>query len=271
MDKLKKAEDWLAWADKVVIGAGAGFSTAAGLRYDGAEFQAVFKDFIDRYHFTDLYTSSFYNFDSREEFWAAWALHIDLIRFRPHALPLYLRLLEKVRDKDYFVITTNVDGQFRKSGFSAQHLFEVQGDYAFLQCSHACHNTLYYNNDIVKEMVANTRDCRIPTSLVPRCPRCGEEMAVHVRVDNCFVQDEEWNKAAEHYLGFVEACGGKKALLLELGVGFNTPTIIRYPFEQLSLRNNNIRMIRINASDVRTAFPDNPRLLSITEDLSKVF
>ena len=176
-----------------------------------------------------------------------------------------------MKDKDYFVITTNVDGQFRKSGFSTQRLFEVQGDYAFLQCSCACHDKLYYNKDIVKEMIANIHDCRIPTELIPHCPHCGEEMAVHVRTDKYFVQDEGWNQAAGRYLNFVETFKGKKVLLLELGVGFNTPTIIRYPFEQLSLTNDNIRLIRINASDTRAIFPDNPRLLSVTEDIDRVF
>lgn len=235
----------------MVVGAGAGLSAAAGLRYDGPEFFREFADFVEKYGISDLYSSSFYPFETEEEYWACWARHIDFARYRPGAAPLYGQLLGLLRGKDYFVVTTNVDGQFRKTGFDAQRLFEVQGDYAFLQCSKGCHDTLYYNERLVKEMVAQTRDCQIPSHLVPRCPRCGEPMAVHVRVDEHFVQNAQWEEAYQRYADFLSGIGPKeRVVLLELGVGFNTPSIIRLPFEQMAQERRNVTLIRVNKENV---------------------
>ena len=167
---LQKAEKAIAEAEYIVIGAGAGLSTAAGIHYSGPDFQEAFKDMIERYGFTDLYTSSFYPFQSEEEKWAYWSRHIDYARFAPEGLPLYKRLLEMVQGKEYFVITTNVDGQFIKAGFPEEKVFEVQGDYGLMQCATACHPKRYSNERLVKQMVARQHDCRIPSELVPVCP-----------------------------------------------------------------------------------------------------
>lgn len=178
--RIADARKALAETDCVLIGAGAGLSTAAGLDYGGACFKREFAEFIARYGFTDLYTSSFYNFQTEEERWAYWAKHIGFARFAPPAMKLYGDLFRLVSGKDYFVITTNVDGQFRKAGFAADRLFEVQGDYAYLQCAEACHDRLYYNEALVREMSRNTENCKIPSSLAPRCPVCGGAMEVNL-------------------------------------------------------------------------------------------
>lgn len=265
---LKRAKELIDRANTVLIGAGAGLSAAAGLRYSGPKFEHDFADFIRRYGITDLYTSSFYPFRTEEERWACWARHIRTIRYEPEALPLYRKLLELVSGKDYFVITTNVDGQFRKAGFCPERLFEVQGDYGLNQCRHGCHDTLYPNESLVRHMVDATRNCRIPSRLVPVCPRCGGPMEVHVRKDEYFVQDAAWHASHERYLHFVRSFGGRKSVvLLELGVGFNTPTIIRYPFELMAESYKNVTLIRINKSETAPLFGNaGRRLLLLPED-----
>lgn len=233
-------------ADYVVIGAGAGLSAAAGITYSGKRFTDNFTDFIAKYGLTDMYSSAFYPFKTEEERWAYWARHILMNRYDIPATDLYRLLLNAVKEKDYFVITTNVDGQFEKSSFDKERIFAVQGDYAYLQCADGCHEKLYYNENLVREMVRRTKDCRIPSGLVPRCPICGGKMDVHVRKDRYFVQDNQWYASYERYQDYMEkACNGNM-LLLELGVGYNTPSIIRFPFERLAAQRRSITLVRIN-------------------------
>lgn len=243
---LQKAEKVIREAEYILVGAGAGLSTAAGINYAGHEFEEVFKDMIDRYGFTDLYTSSFYPFASEEEKWAYWSRHIDYARFAPEGLPLYKHLLELVQSKEYFVITTNVDGQFIKAGFQKEKVFEVQGDYGLMQCATACHPKRYGNESLVKKMVTEQIDCRIPSDLVPHCLVCGGPMEINVRKDQYFVEDEDWHQRAEAYYTFLEKAKDKKLVLLEYGVGFNTPTVIRLPFEKMAASFPDTTLIRVN-------------------------
>ena len=243
---LQKAEAAIAEADYILIGAGAGLSTAAGINYAGPEFEDAFKDMVDRYGFTDLYTSGFYPFESQEEKWAYWSRHIDYARFAPEAKSLYKRLLEMVQGKEYFVITTNVDGQFVKAGFNPDKVFEVQGDYGLMQCATACHPKRYSNKSIVKQMVAQQKNCRVPSELVPVCPVCGGPMEINVRKDHFFVEDERWHALAHRYYEFIQKACDKKLVLLEYGVGYNTPSIIRFPFERMASEFSDTTLIRIN-------------------------
>ena len=243
---LQKAEKAIEEAGYILIGAGAGLSTAAGIQYAGPAFEAAFRDMIDRYGFTDLYTSSFYDFKSEEERWAYWSRHIDFARFAPEGLPLYKKLLEMVKGKEHFVITTNVDGQFVKAGFDRDKVFEVQGDYGLMQCATACHRRLYSNESLVKQMVAEQKDCKVPSELVPHCPVCGGPMEINIRKDAFFIQDEHWDRQNERYAAFVEKARDGKLVLLEYGVGFNTPTIIRLPFEKMAASFPDTTLIRAN-------------------------
>lgn len=244
--RLQKLRNLLDHSDYVVIGAGAGLSDAAGIAYSGKRFTDNFTDFIARYGLTDMYSSAFYPFKTEEERWAYWARHILMNRYDMPATELYRLLFNVIKDKNYFIITTNVDGQFEKSGLEGKRIFAVQGDYAYLQCANGCHDKLYYNEDLVREMAQQTKDCRIPSGLVPRCPVCGGKMDVHVRKDRYFVQDNQWYASYERYQDYMEkACDGK-TLLLELGVGFNTPSIIRFPFEKLAVQKRNVTLVRIN-------------------------
>lgn len=269
-DKFDRLRSLLEKAECVLIGGGAGFSSAAGLTYSGERFAANFGDFIARYGLTDMYSAAFYPFPTQEEKWAYWSRHILLNRWQPPALPLYQRLFALVKEKDYFVITTNVDAQFEKSGFAQERFFAVQGDYGKLQCAQGCHDRLYGNESLVRRMAAEQRDCRIPSALVPKCPVCGGEMEVHVRKDEYFVQDSAWYAAARRYEEFYDMARGKKTLLLELGVGYNTPSIIRFPFERMTCRTRDITLVRVN-KDHPEAAPENARkTLSFGEDIGRV-
>lgn len=250
MDSYKKriaaARKAMAAADYVLIGAGAGLSAAAGLDYGGMRFKREFSEFIERYGFTDLYTSSFYDFPTEEERWAYWAKHIDFARFAPPAMELYRDIFRLVDGKKYFVITTNVDGQFRKAGFASDRLFEVQGDYAYLQCACGCHPERYDDKKLVKQMLGSIHDGRIPSSFVPHCPVCGGSMDVNLRKDSYFVEDAAWHLQADRYTQFLKKAYYGRCVLLELGVGYNTPGIIRFPFEQMASANSGMTLIRLN-------------------------
>ena len=203
-EKLALARQRIAEADAIVIGAGAGLSAAAGLDYSGPAFKKEFADYIKKYGFPDLYTSSFHDFPTEEERWARWARHIDYIRFRPGAMPLYKELYDLVKDKNYFVITTNVDAQFRKAGFNPEKIFEVQGDYGQMQCAVGCHPKLYSDKETVEQILAHSENLTVPKEYVPVCPVCGGNMDVHVRKNQYFVQDEAWHAAADRYERFMD-------------------------------------------------------------------
>lgn len=260
---LQKAEKAFREAEYIIIGAGAGLSAAAGIHYDGPDFQKAFADMIERYGFRDLYTSSFYPFKTEEEKWAYWSRHIDYARFAPEGLPLYKKLLELVQHKEYFVITTNVDGQFIKAGFSEEKVFEVQGDYGLMQCATACHQKRYSNEGHVKQMVAQQHDCRVPSELVPVCPICGGPMEINVRKDRYFVEDERWHARANDYYHFLERAQNRKLVLLEYGVGFNTPTIIRFPFERMAASWPDTTLIRINTGHRSPQYPLGDKFIAL--------
>lgn len=265
MDKIREISSFLARAEAVLIGGGAGLSSAAGLDYSGEEFRREFADYIDRYGFTDLYASGFYDFPSKGEYWARWARHVDYAAIKPPAMPLYKELLHLVQGKDYFVITTNVDAQFEKAGFKLDRLFAVQGDYREIQCAKACHNKVYSNIELVKDILANTGNFTIPDSLVPRCPVCGGDMDMHLRKDEYFIEDENWHKAASRYERFLRQYAQAAILLLEIGVGFNTPSIIRFPFEETAYYNSESLLVRINKEAYPSRLPLGSRIINVTE------
>ena len=227
ISRLKKA---LAECDAVIIGAGAGLSTAAGFAYSGPRLEKYFGDFVKKYGFSDMYSGGFYPFPSPEEFWAYWSRYIYINRYMDAPKPVYEQLLSLVEGKDYFVITTNVDHCFQKAGFAKRRLFYTQGDYGLFQCAKPCHAKTYDNKEIIALMYKQQHDMRVPTALLPRCPKCGERMTMNLRSDDRFVEDEGWHQAAVRYHNFLNTHENKKVLFLELGVGFNTPAIIKYPF-----------------------------------------
>ena len=269
-DRIKKARTAIKNAEKLVIGAGAGLSAAAGIEYNGKRFTENFKPFIKKYGMKDLYTSSFYPFTTQEEKWAYWAKHISLNLFETPVKELYYLLIELASSKDYFVITTNVEGQFRKAGVDESRLFEVQGNYGYLQCAKGCHDKLYYNKQIVAQMISETFDCRIPSSLVPKCPACGGNMEVNLRKDNSFVQDSNWYNLESNYRKFISRTEGKSTVFLELGVGYNTRGIIRFPFEAMVHNNPNALLIRLNM-DHLNGMPENlGSTISFNEDMTTI-
>ena len=270
VQRLDKAYNAINNADYILIGAGAGFSAAAGIEYSGKRFEDNFQDFIEKYGVQDMYSATFYPYQTQEEKWAHWTRHVYVNRYSVGKTKLYEQLLDIVRDKDYFVLTTNVEHQFWINGFEDKRIFATQGDYGLIQCEKACHNKLYSNEELVFKALDETEDCKIPTELVPVCPVCGGHMEINVRKDNYFVEDEKWHEMNKNYSDFLNRAEGN-IVFLELGVGFNTPGIIRYPFEQMTYNNPNTNLIRLNR-DFPDAIPENKdKTISFNEDISEIF
>ena len=234
IERLKQA---LEGADAVVIGAGAGLSASAGLTYSGERFETHFKDFAGKYGIRDMYSGGFYPFASLEEYWAWWSRHIMVNRYERAPKPVYDDLLKLVEGKDYFVLTTNVDHQFQLAGFDKKRLFYTQGDYGLWQCSEPCYQRTYDNETAVRRMVTEQRDMRVPSECIPCCPVCGRPMTMNLRCDDAFVQDDGWYQAQSRYQDFLRRHDGWNIVFLELGVGGNTPVIIKYPFWKYTLDN----------------------------------
>jgi NAD-dependent SIR2 family protein deacetylase len=257
-------------SDAIVIGAGAGLSTAAGINYGTLNFKEKFPELVKNYGFTDMYTSSFYDFKTEEERWSYWAKHINYLCISMEATDTYKKLYELVKNKNYFVITTNVDRQFIKAGFDEKRVFEIQGSLTKIQCSKACHNKLYDNTNLIKEMLVHDYNSSIPSSLVPKCPICKEVMEVNLRKDNFFVEDNYWEEHNNAYLKFINENKDKKILFLEFGAGFNTPGIIRYPFESLTKNLDKAFLIRINDKFANIPNYINNKGFSVQADIFEV-
>ena len=271
-DQIDRAAENIRNADCVIIGAGAGASTAAGIQYGGKRFTDNFAEFIKKYgghYMTDMYAAGFYPYPSEEAKWGYWSKHALMNRFDPPALPLYTELYDIVKNKEYFVLTTNVDHQFYKAGFDEKRIFATQGDYGKIQCQKACHPKTYDAKDLFRKMDKARRDCLIPSELVPKCPVCGGNMAMNLRCDNYFVEDEAWHEAADRYAGFLEQNKDKKVVLLELGVGFNTPIIIRFPFEKMVRENSSYSLIRMNMDEAVVPESFGKRAIGIGGDMAK--
>ena len=266
-DRLRQA---LSDADAVVIGAGAGLSTAAGFAYSGERFEKYFSDFEKKYGFHDMYTGGFYPFPTEEERWAYWSRYIWINRSQDAPKPVYDDLLKLVQDKDYFVLTTNVDHQFQKAGFDKHRLFYTQGDYGLFQCSQPCCQETYDNKEIVRQMLEQQRNMRVPSELVPDCPVCGRPMTMNLRCDDTFVEDEGWHRAAERYETFLRTRQGQKIVFLELGVGFNTPVIIKYPFWQMTAKNPKAVYACINQGQANCPQEIERQAICIDKDISSV-
>ena len=245
-DNIEKLKEKIRTADAVVIGAGAGLSTAAGFTYSGERFEKYFSDFRKKYGIEDMYSGGFYPYETPEEHWAYWSRYIYINRYMDAPKPVYDDLLKLVANKDYFVITTNVDHCFQKAGFDKKRLFYTQGDYGLFQCSEPCCQETFDNESIIFEMLKQQKDMKIPTELLPVCPHCGKPLTMNLRSDDKFVEDEGWHHAAERYENFLRTRAGGKILFLELGVGYNTPVIIKYPFWQMTAKNPNATYACIN-------------------------
>jgi NAD-dependent SIR2 family protein deacetylase len=251
---IEKLKNEIAQADAIVIGAGAGLSTSAGFVYSGERFETYFSDFGRTYGFADMYSGGFYPYDTMEEHWAYWSRYIYVNRYMDAPKPVYDELFALVKDKDYFVLTTNVDHCFQKAGFEKKRMFYTQGDYGLFQCSVPCHDATYDNAEMIQKMVEAqgyivgeggiltlpegvTPSMTVPTELLPVCPHCGKPMTMNLRSDDRFVEDEGWHRAAERYENFLRTRENFHILYLELGVGYNTPGIIKYPFWQMTMKN----------------------------------
>ena len=268
--QIEQIREKLNNADAVVIGAGAGLSTAAGLTYSGERFYKHFSDFAEKDGIIDMYSGGFYPFPDNETFWAWWSRHIYFNRYEKAPKPVYDDLLKLVKDRNYFVLTTNVDHQFQMAGFDKERLFYTQGDYGLFQCSVPCHDKNYDNYDAVIAMIEQQKDMKIPTELVPHCPVCGKPMTMNLRSDDKFVEDEGWHKAAERYNSFIDENKDKNIVYLELGVGGNTPVIIKFPFWQLTAQNENAAYICVNLGESYCPDEIADQSICVNADIGKV-
>ncbi|MDO4287603.1 MAG: Sir2 silent information regulator family NAD-dependent deacetylase [Eubacterium sp.] len=286
-DKIRHLKESLEAAEAVVIGAGAGLSTSAGYVYTGERFRRYFGDFADKYGFRDMYSGGFYPYDTLEEHWAYWSRYIYINRYMDAPKPVYNRLYNLVQDKDYFVLTTNVDHCFQKAGFDKHRLFYTQGDYGLFQCSVPCHQETYDNEEIIKAMVeaqgykidgtgqlflpeGTKPEMAVPTALIPHCPKCGAPMTMNLRADNTFVEDEGWHTAAMRYSEFIRRHEGMKILFLELGVGYNTPGIIKYAFWQMTDKNPKAVYACLNYGDAYAPKEIEDRSICIDGDVGEI-
>ena len=249
MSGIEKIKSVLENAEALVVGAGAGLSTSAGFTYSGERFEQYFSDFRARYGFSDMYTGGFYPYKTLEEHWAYWSRYIMINRYMDAPIPVYEELFELVKNKNYFVITTNVDHCFQKAGFDKSRLFYTQGDYGLFQCSEPCHKKTYDNEEQIRAMYEAQQDMKIPTELLPKCPVCGKPMSMNLRADDTFVEDEGWHRAALRYQDFLNGNKDRNIVYLELGVGGNTPGIIKYPFWNMTYSNPKARYICINKGE----------------------
>ncbi|MCD8218304.1 MAG: Sir2 silent information regulator family NAD-dependent deacetylase [Clostridiales bacterium] len=286
-ERLLRLKKEVETADAIVIGAGAGLSASAGMSYSGERFEKYFSDFRRKYGITDMYSGGFYPFDTLEEYWAWWSRHIFVNRYAAGVGKPYVDLLELVRDKDYFVLTTNVDHQFQLAGFDKKRLFYTQGDYGLWQCSKPCHDITYENEDAVRRMIvaqgyevteqgnlelsgAGTPGMIILPELVPRCPVCGAPMTMNLRCDDTFVEDEGWHKAAERYSLFLRRHQNVKTLFLELGTGMNTPGIVKFSFWRMVHEWPDATYACINLNEAYAPDELREKAICINDDIGKV-
>ena len=271
-EQVRQAAKLIQEADCILIGAGAGLSTAAGLTMGGARFTDHFQEFIDKYggsYMTDMYSAGFYPFPTEEAKWGYWSKNAMVNRIIPGALPLYREVYRLAEHKEHFVLTTNVDYQFYLSGFEKENIFATQGDYGRIQCQRGCHPKTYDAVELFRQMDQARKDCAVPSHMVPKCPVCGGPMEMNLRSDRYFVEDEEWHKAEERFGEYLSECVEKKTVLLELGVGFNAPAIIRFPFEKLMREHKNLSLIRLNLKEAVVPEEFGERAVGINEDIAK--
>ena len=273
MDKnklIQKLKEEIENSEYILIGAGAGLSTSAGFLYDGKRFEDNFKDYINKYGFTDMYSAGFYNFPTLEEYWAYFSLYVYINRYDIEENETYLNLYNIVKNKNYFIITTNVDGRFADSKFDKDKIFAVQGDFSLFQCSKPCRQETFYNEKYIREMIKYKKEMKIPTELIPKCPYCGRNMSMNLRADSTFVQDKNWDKQKLKYENFLKNSDNSKILFLELGVGFNTPSIIKYNFWRMTLNNKKSVYASINLGECYGASDIEERSIRIDADISEV-
>ena len=270
IEKIRKLGKALEEAEAVIIGAGAGLSASAGFVYTGERFQAYFSDFEEKYGFHDMYSGGFYPYKTLEEYWAYWSRYIYLNRYMDPPKSVYEDLLELIKDKDYFVLTTNVDHCFQKAGFEKERLFYTQGDYGLFQCSEPCCQETWDNEEIIGEMIRRQDHMKIPRNLVPHCPHCGKPLTMNLRADDTFVQDEGWYQASRRYSRFLTAHQDGKILFLELGVGYNTPVIIKYPFWQMTAKNPRAVYACVNYGDAAAPGEIAKQAICIDGDIGSV-
>ena len=272
-EQIERAAKLIREADYVLIGAGAGMSTAAGAEYGGKFFEENFAEFQKIYgkgpYMRDMYSAGFYPFPDQESKWGYWSHQALLAGIDLDVTPLHKTLLDALKGKKLFLLSTNADRQFEKAGLSAEQVFATQRTYDRIQCKRGCHPKTYDATELFRRMERARQNGKIPGELVPKCPVCGGDMEMNLRVDDCFVEDENWHAAEECFSRFLSECIDGKTVLLELGVGFNTPTIIRFPFEKLTRQHGNLSLVRLSRSKAMVPASLGKRAVGINADMAQ--
>ena len=282
---IKKVISYISNSKAIIIGAGAGLSTSAGFYLSGERFDKYFFDFKKKYNIQDMYSGSFYPYSKKSEYWAFMSRNIYLNRFAPMPKNTFNILYKIFKDKNYFILTTNVDHLFQKAGFDKNKIYYMQGDMGLLQCKHPCHLKNYDNYDIIKNMLlvqgfnfdekgelfANSNiKSEISENLIPKCPKCGGEMDFNLRIGKNFVQDEGWYKHQTLYTNFIDKYKNDDILYIELCVGYNTPSIIKYNFWNKVYENKNAKFISINLEKNEVPKKIKDRSLIIMGDANEI-
>lgn len=272
-NQISEAVSLLKQADYVLVGVGAGMSAAAGAKYGGKFFEENFGEFQQKYgkgdYMKDMYYAGFYPYPDEESYWGYWSKQALLGGIELDVTPLHKVVLDIISNKNIFVLSTNVDAQFTKAGLSEDKIFCTQGDYFHIQCAKGCHNKIYNAVDLFHQMDKARRDGKVPKYLVPKCPVCGGAMDMNLRKDEYFVQDKAWYEAEKRFSDYMSEAVDKNLVLLELGVGFNTPTIIRFPFEKLVREHKNISLIRLNLNEAIVPESFGKRAIGINADMAQ--
>lgn len=269
-NRIKEAENLIHNATYIIIGAGAGLSESAGFHYADERFDSNFNDFKENYGITDMYSGTFYEFETEEERWAFLSRMVQCNTYETKQSLVYQKLLTLVKNKEYFVLTTNADNQFTINGFDMNRYFETQGNYTYLQCQSGCHDKIYKNNKIIQEMVSKTINCKVPSNLIPTCPICDGKMDIHIRKNQNFVETNGWCFHYKKFQKFLKKALKTEVLFLEFGVGFKTPSIIRFPFEQLVSHSDKTHLIRFNKDYSFTTENIDDRTILFDEDILTV-
>ena len=268
--KIKRLKELIQEIDTIIIGAGAGLSSSAGMLYSGEEFKKNFGDFIKKYNFKDLYTASFHDFKDPQEYWSFWSRFIHYERYTMPPKPVYQNLYKLVQNKNYFVITTNVDHFFQRTGFDKKRLFYTQGDFGLLQCKKPCHNKNYDNEKEIEEMFKVQKDMKIPKELIPKCPVCKGPMIPNLRGGDYFVEDDGWYQAAGRYEEFLKKYKDGEILFIDLGSGMNTPSIFKFPFMKMTYNNKKAIYVTINLGEAFCFKEIEKKSICINRDIGEV-
>ena len=258
-------------SDAIVVGIGAGMSAADGFLYIGERFEHAFPDFIEKYQLLDMLQASLYDFEDWEEYWAFQSRFVALNYLDQPLGASYVYLRELLAQKPHHIITTNADNAFAIAGYDSNNVFHIQGEYALWQCSNHCHQQTYRDDAKIRQMIAEQTNMRIPSELIPRCPKCNAPFEINKRnEEKGMVEDADFHAQAKRYHAFLDAHSKGKVLYLEIGVGHTTPQFIKHPFQQRVAENPDALFVTLNHKHYRIPLAIRPQTVQFTGHIAEL-